>query len=170
MKVNDFKTDLQYSLDQRECDMFDTFYKRAFPGLIDIELVEDMERQRKGIDKVLHFGSGYAVTIDEKKRRTDYGDILLELWSKYEDKKRGWLYYSQCDYIVYAVMPSKTAYLLPVFLLKKAWQTNKGQWLQNYKTKASRNDGYTTMNIPIPTDVLMDGIMAEMQQEMVVSN
>lgn len=165
MKVNDFATDLQYSLEQRECEMFNDFYYRIFPGLSEIEFAEDMKRQRRGIDKVLHFNSGYSITIDEKKRREDYGDILLELWSKYEQRKRGWLYYCQCDYIVYAVMPSKTVYLLPVLLLKKAWQTNKKQWLADYEQKPSHNEGYTTMNIFIPTKVLLDAINAEMKQE-----
>ncbi len=166
MKLNDFKTDLQYSFDTRESEMFDLFYRRVFPDIGNIEFVEDMERQRKGIDKVIHFNSGYKITIDEKKRRKDYGDILLEIWSQYENNKRGWLYYSQCDYIVYAVMPSKKVYLLPVLLLKKVWHDNGKQWQETYGERPSYNKGYTTINVPVPTDILLDSIAGEMRQEL----
>jgi hypothetical protein len=167
MKYNDFKTDLQYSLSQRECDLFDSFYYRVFPNLANIEFVEDMERQRKGIDKVLHFQSGYKVTIDEKKRRKDYGDILLEIWSVHESKKRGWLYYSECDYIVYAIMPSHKVYLLPTFLLKKAWLSNRHTWSAEYGEIPSHNKTYTTINVPVPVDILLGAIIKEMEEQLV---
>ena len=89
--MNNFKADLQYSLEERENEMFDNFYYRIFPNIAEIKFCEDMETQRKGIDKIIIFKNGNSFTIDEKKRRVDYGDILLELWSVYEKRKRGWL-------------------------------------------------------------------------------
>ncbi len=163
MKVNEFKADLQYSLDQQECELLDVFYQREFPGICRIELIRDMDRQRRGIDKILHFNSGYQITLDEKKRRKDYGDILLETWSQQENEKRGWLYSAQCDYIVYAIMPTYTVYLLPVLLLKKAWHNNKDCWLDLYQEVQSHNKDYTTINIAIPIEVLMKAIQDEMK-------
>lgn len=163
MKVNDFGVDLQYSLDQEECELLDCFYHRAFPSICRIELIEDLERQRRGMDKILHFNSGYQISLDEKKRRKDYGDILLETWSQYENLKRGWLYTAQCDYIVYAIMPTQIVYLLPVLLLKKAWHNNKDLWLNNHEGVQSHNKNYTTINIAIPINVLMEAIQAEMK-------
>lgn len=165
--MHDFQTDLEYSLEERENDLFDRFYYRVFPGLDSIELVRDMKRQRLGIDKVLCFKSGKQVTIDEKKRRTDYGDILLELWSVWERRKRGWLYTCQCDYIVYAIMPSKTVYLLPSLLVKRAWWANRGEWLAVYPEIPAENPGYTTKSIAIPTDILIRAIKSEMEQPFV---
>ncbi|MBT9167757.1 MAG: hypothetical protein DDT19_01097 [Syntrophomonadaceae bacterium] len=165
LKQNDFSRDLQYSLDQRECEWFDSFYYRIFPGLDRIELVEDMARQKQGVDKILHFKSGYKVTIDEKKRREDYGDIALETWSIWENRKRGWLYYCKCDYVVYAIMPAQIAYLLPVLLLKRAWHEHGKVWLQKYKEFSSYNPGYTTKNIAVPVDVLLGAIAAEMKHK-----
>ena len=165
MKVNEFQTDLKYSLDERENEVFDRFYHRVFPGIKTIELVVDMAMQRKGIDKILHFKSGKSVTIDEKKRRKYYGDILLELWSVWEQNKRGWLYTCQCDYIVYAVMPAKTVYLLPVLLLKKTWLVNQQSWAEIYPIHDAKNVGYVTKSIAIPTDVLLGAISAEMRQD-----
>lgn len=164
MKYNNFNLDLEYSLEERENDLFDSFYYRVFPGLESIHFADDIETQRKGIDKILHFKSGYIVTVDEKKRRKDYGDILLELWSVWERRKRGWLYTCKCDYIVYAIMPSRKVYLLPTLLLKKAWLKNQIKWGKEYKEITACNEGYVTKNIAIPTEVLLEELSCEMEQ------
>jgi len=164
MKYNDFDVDLQYSLDQRENELFDSFYYRIFPGLRRIKLVEDLDLQKKGIDKILYFKDGRILTIDEKKRRKDYGDILLEIWSIWEQRKPGWLYTCQSDYIVYAIMSSKKVYLLPVLLLKRAWIMNGKNWIKSYDIISANNKTYTTKSIAIPTNVLLEAISKEMSQ------
>lgn len=166
MKFNDFQFDLQYSLEERDNKFFDDFYYRNFPSLIFIEFINDIERQRKGIDKILHFKSGRTVTIDEKKRRTDYGDILLEIWSVLERKIRGWLYTCQAEYLVYAIMPSLKAYILPTILLKRAWLTNQYDWLLKYPEAKAENDTYITLSICIPPDILLNAILAEMERNL----
>lgn len=165
IRLNEFFTDLSYSLEKTEDDSINGFYLKIFPGISEIEFCKDMARQKKGIDKVIHFESGYQVTIDEKKRRKDYGDILLELWSVKEKQKRGWLFTAQCDYITYILLESKKMYLLPVLLLKKAWQKNRVLWQNQYALKEARNPGYTTVNIPIPTEVLMEAMKNEIVQK-----
>jgi hypothetical protein len=160
IKVNDFKTDLEYSLEASEDKMFNEFYYKAFPNLNEIEVCEDMERQRKGFDKILHFKNGNWFAVDEKKRRKNYDDILLEIWSV-DNKKRGWLFTCQCDYIVYAIMPTKKIYLLPTILLKKAWLTNQNKWI-NYKPIIAENKGYVTESRAIKTGELISAIKNEM--------
>jgi len=160
--VNDFSVDLEYSLDSSEDKMFNEFYYKAFPNIKEIEFCEDMERQRKGFDKIIHFNNGNWFAIDEKKRRVDYGDILLEIWSV-DNRKRGWLYTCQCDYIVYAIMPTKKIYLLPTLLLKKAWITNKDKWIK-YKPIIAINDGYVTESRAIEIKELLSAISYEMSQ------
>lgn len=172
MRYNEFHSDLEYSLEKRENEIFDSFYYRIFPGLKLIEFAKDIGIQRKGIDKILYFESGRQITIDEKKRREDYGDILLELWSVWEQKKRGWMFTAQCDYIVYAVMPSQKVYLLPVLLLRRAWLNNKEKWIEKakdntnkqYKIISAQNPGYVTISIAIPTNELLAAISREMTQ------
>jgi len=164
MKLNNFKSDLEYSLNERENKMFDNFYYRVFPGLVKIDFIEDMEMQKEGIDKILVFESGYEITVDEKKRRKDYGDILLEIWSVWEQRKRGWLYTCKCDYIVYAVMPTRKIYLLPVLLLKKAWLENCNVWQELYQEVSAINPGYITKSIAIPTNVLLPELSKQMEQ------
>ncbi len=165
MKYKEFSVDLAYSLEERDNEMFDGLYSRIFPGLARVELVTDISKQRLGIDKILHFSSGFQVTIDEKKRRTDYGDIALELRHEYDNgaKTKGWLLNCQCNYVVYAIMPSKKVYLLPSLLLKKAWLTHRREWRQDYEEISSLNRGYKTISLPIPTEVLLEAVSKEMR-------
>src|SRR3990167_11227785 len=101
--MNDFQTDLEYSLESGEDILFDNFYKRIFGNSLErIELVTDLKLQYKGIDKILHFTSGKTITIDEKKRLKDYGDILIEIWSNTEKRTLGWVFKPYTDYIIYA--------------------------------------------------------------------
>lgn len=167
MNYNDFQTDLEYSLLARENELFDLFYWRVFPGLARIELVEDRKLQRQGIDKLLHMDNGQRITIDEKKRRTDYGDILLELWSVFEEGKKGWLFTSYCHYLVYAIMPTQKVYLLPMALLRLAWEHNKVEWEQHYRRIEAHNVNYKTISIPIPPSILLLAISKEMSHQLV---
>lgn len=157
-KLNLFKTDLKYSADTADDEMFTNFYKTAFPDIYDIEFCEDLEWQKRGIDKILWFRDGTSFTVDEKKRRVDYGDIAIELYSDYDKKKPGWLFYSDCDYIVYAIMPSHKVYLLPTVLLRRAWFVNEQTWLRDYHTILANNPRYRTQSICVPANVLLAAI------------
>lgn len=159
---NEFKKDLEYSLDLSTDKAFNNFYYEQFPQLKLIEFAEDLETQKKGVDKILHFENGGTVTIDEKKRRKDYGDILLELFSNYQQKKKGWLFTCSCDYIVYYIEPTKKAYLLPAQLLKMAWKHNGAEWLKKYKVFEAKNPTYSSKNISIPTEELINALKNEM--------
>ena len=164
--MNNFITDLEYSLEERENRLFDKFYYRAFKGLMHIKLVSDLGQQREGIDKVLHFSNGKQLLIDEKKRRKDYGDILLEEWSIVEQKKKGWVGDSKkkTDYIVYAIMPSQKVYLFPYLLLQAAWRKHYLEWKKNYRTQIAKNIGYNTSFLCIPPPILISAIKNEMEQ------
>lgn len=161
MKYNDFDTDLQYSLEGREDELFNDFYARVLPNVKEVRTVEDMELQRKGIDKQILLHSGKVVLIDEKKRRKDYGDILLEEYANWEAKRVGWLGRDKhTDYIVYAFMDTRRVYLLPFLLLQKAWLKNYHKWVKSYGRKFAKNKWYRTSNIPIPTKELLTAIEA----------
>ena len=163
--MNDFATDLEYSLKERDNELFDSFYSEAFPGLESIEFVDDIETQKMGIDKILQFENGRRLTVDEKKRRDVYDDVLLEIWSIWSDQKKklGWLFTTQCDLIVYAKITVGVVYLLPVDLLRMAWRTNRSKWWK-YKRVEAKNNGYVTISRAIPDKELLQAIKAEMQQ------
>ena len=172
IKYNDFQTDLHYSLDLSDEKLLDEFYMTKFPFAQSVETVSygankiNRELQEKGVDKIIRCSNGNVFTIDEKKRRKDYGDILIELWKNKEQHKLGWLFYSQCDYIVYAVIGADKIYLLPTLLLQMAWKTNGTNWLKQYPLKKADNIYYKTVNIAIPTNILITAMQNEMQHSL----
>lgn len=162
--INNFTVDLEYSLQERGNDLFDDLYYRIFPHLQEVKLVKDINLQKQGIDKELIFDNNKRLFIDEKKRRKNYGDILLEEYSNWERRVIGWLGKSKkTDYIVYAIMPTQKVYFLPFLILQKAWLHKYKKWLKQYGRKFALNNGYTTSNIPVPVDVLMNTIKEEMK-------
>jgi|SRR3990167_7253349 len=164
--INSFKVDLQYSLEQRENELFDNFYFRIFPHLECVELVTEIQLQMQGVDKKLVFKSGKHILIDEKKRRKDYGDILLEEYSNFEQKKKGWLSGLKItDYIIYAVMPSKKVFVLPFLILQLVWLKNYVKFLEIFGRQFAENEGYRTSNIAIPTEILLELLKKEMEHK-----
>lgn len=164
-KLNDFKTDLEYSLESGEDKLFDNFYYRIFPTLKSIEKVVDKELQLKGIDKILIFESGKKVLIDEKKRRKDYGDIAIEIYSNTEKKTPGWVYKPLPDYFVYAIMPTKKVYLLPALLLK-LWVEDNFESLDFFPKVEAKNPGYITTSYAVPPDILLEGLKGIMNKNL----
>lgn len=167
--MNDFYRDLEYSLELNDSNSLDEFYKANFPQLEKIIEVKDLDMQKLGIDKILVLANGKRLLIDEKKRRKDYGDILLEEYSNFELRKVGWLGRDKhTDYIVYWIRESNTVYLLPFILLQKAWVSNYYTWLKDYGRKFASNNYYRTSNIPIPKDILLESIRNEMVRSIVL--
>jgi len=154
---HDFQNQLTYS--DVNLIQLDFFYKRAFPHAICIEKVTDLTLQKQGIDTKVFLKNGKVLYFDEKKRKKDYGDILLEEYSDFDRRKLGWLSgEKQTDYITYIVRPSRMAYFLPFLLLQRAWLTHYHEWLKNYGREFAPNKTYRTSNIPVPTEVLFKAI------------
>lgn len=161
---NDFQEDLKYSLNAEHDKLFNDLYSKKFPHLERIEIVNDIQKQKKGIDKILHLKCGKTIFIDEKKRRKDYGDILIEEYSDFENKKVGWIGGEKhTDYIVYLIVPSKVVYFLPFTILQLTWIDNWRSWLELYGRKFAKNKHYTTSSIPIPERVLFKAMYNQMK-------
>ena len=163
-KLNDFNTDLEWSIDKTDDQEVDNVYFKAFPHLEKITPVTDLVTQKRGIDKVLTFSNGQTIYIDEKRRRKDYGDILLEEYSDFEKKKIGWLGREKyTDYIAYIIFPRKKVYLFPFLILQKTYRDNYFDWLLKYGRKLAPNKYYLTSTLPIPTEILLGAIKESMQ-------
>jgi len=152
MKINDFKKDNSYSLDKKIIEKLDKFYQSIFNKrkLIKIERVYDILRQKKGIDVILHFQDGSNISIDEKIRRSAYYDFLIEIYSDEKNKKPGWTFKDQCDYIVYFYEPINRILLIPMHLLWLYVMKNADKIKKNYKEIRAENDMYTTFSYAIP--------------------
>ena len=154
--MNNFNKDIAFSHSAEDLEIWETIYAKAFPGLQTFTNVrEDGELQRHGIDRTLILSSGKAIYIDEKVRRENYGDILLEYVSNDKKNTPGWCEKPLfCDYIAYAVLPNNTCYMLPVESLQTAWGRNKKEWINKYGIRTAKNQGYQTLNCPLPINVL----------------
>lgn len=158
--MNEFRKDLRFSHESEDNPIWKTIYSIAFPGFLSMASQrKNGEMQHLGVDRTVVIESGKAVYIDEKVRREDYGDILLEYMSSDRSGSLGWCEKTLfCDYIAYAVLPSEKCYILPVPQMQYAWRKNKQKWLNKYGTKKAENPGYNTLNCPIPIKELFENI------------
>jgi len=159
--MSDFEKDLKYSHECEDNPCWREVYRRAFPTMV--KMVNHREigpHQFAGIDRSIILNNSKQVLVDEKARRIhDTGDILLEYVSNDTTGTLGWIEKKLlCDYIAYAFIPSKRAYLLPVVQAQAAWKKSRDKWLERYGTLSASNNGYNTLNCPVPINVLYPAI------------
>lgn len=173
MTMHRFHDELNWSNDQSDEPIWAEFYNRIWPGeLLLCTRIDGASRwQQWGIDREIKLTNGKQYTVDEKKRRKDYGDIALEIWSQWYDNKSarnviGWTGDAEkrCDFIAYAVVPARRCYLLPTELLRLAFRANLRDWIRSPRCRMvdSQNNGYLTRNIGVPWDVLSAAMTREM--------
>jgi hypothetical protein len=160
MTVHSFRRSLAVSAEQADNPIWDQVYKKAFPTLAATVCARaDGWAQRGGIDRVLILASGKSLHVDEKVRETDYGDVLLEYWSDVDRRVPGWVAKDlACDYIAYAVLPSKICYLLPFHALRFAWRENRHDWTKRHRRVEADNGNYMTVSVAVPTAELFDAM------------
>jgi hypothetical protein len=91
--------------------------------------------------------------IEEKRRQKDYGDELLEDISNDVSGRKGWTWRAgEADYVLF-IYPERWT-IWPGKQLADAFQKNREAWIRKYGTRAAQNNGYKTINVPIPTDIL----------------
>lgn len=152
MIKNDFKNDLNYSYE--DTILNDFYYKKGAVKIRRPSLKYEME---KGIDKIITFNTGCVLTVEEKKRRKDYGDMLIEDIKNNNTKNKGWIYTTQSDRIVYWITESKTIKILFTKKLQEYYFKHKNE----FKTLTARNTTYNTINKFIPWSLLeLNGIIS----------
>lgn len=79
------------------------FYQSKYPECVinryDSNLIQDIDFQKKDIDLTIVI-EDRSIHISEKFRKEDYGDLLIELYSKYPTHQ-GWMENSHADYLAY---------------------------------------------------------------------
>lgn len=159
--IHNFDDSLKKSHASEELQFWTDLYNKAFRNNFGIHNHRaDGEHQRKGIDRSVILDNGKTIWVDEKSRyRADTGDIMLEYVSADNKNTPGWVEKPLlCDYIAYAFIPSRKAYLLPVQQLQYSWQDHKQDWIGKYGTLKAKNKNYNTLNCPVPIDVLFPAI------------
>jgi hypothetical protein len=163
--LNDFQADLEFGNHASEAPFWEHVYQKAFPDLLaHIQTSEDSPSQRLGIDRILHLRSGKTLLIDEKKRRGEWSDILLEYVSNDRTGAPGWMEKDNLliDYLAYAFMPSQCVYLFPWQMLRRAWLAHRIEWIELGKKKrhgfvhvAAVNPTYQTHSVAVPRQYLL---------------
>lgn len=142
-------------------------YRKAFPNFqCFMPLLGDSDLQRKGVDRIVALTAGPALYFDEKIRRGEYNDILIEYEANDRTHAPGWIEKDlEIHYIAYAFQTSGRVYFLPWALLKRTWKIYKDQWLGDAKAERNglslipgRNRNYTTWNVAVPIDTLIAAI------------
>ena len=164
LTVHDFKERLEFSEKASDEPFWDAIYKKAFPNIVNQMLASgNVKSQRMGIDRVVLLSSGKILYIDEKKREIDYQDILLEYVSVDKTGAPGWIEKDLLiDYLAYAFMPSKRVYLFPWDMLRRAWCHYKDNWLEIYARIEAQNQGYKTISVAIPIQILQKAVQTAM--------
>jgi len=157
---NDFKTDLAYSELSSEEEFWDAVYRKAFPSMVNhMACLGDTESQRMGIDRVIILANGLTLKVDEKKRRKEYKDILLEFISNDQTRAPGWIEKNLAiNYIAYAFMESRRVYLLDWQLLKRTWLRFGEEWKARFEIIRAENKNYTTLSVAVPIGELLTRI------------
>jgi len=103
MATHDFSTSLNY--EQSKFPKADKFYteklKATLISRIGFEDEDSKALQRMDIDVALTI-NGNKILVSEKDRQDDWGDLLLEFYSKYPNTK-GWMDNSKADFMAYFV-------------------------------------------------------------------
>lgn len=129
--------------------------------------------QKSGSDVVIWTTANRFYTADEKIRdRSDFSDIALEYISNNRKNTPGWMDKDLgIDYLVYAFVPVRRAYLFPWQQLKAAWSKNKTNWLRlahekqdGFMVVSSPNPTYNTLSCAVPTELLI----AEVQKTLTI--
>lgn len=158
--VHDFKTSLEYSEIASDEEFWSSIYRKAFPNMVNhMTAFGDTESQRQGIDRVIILSNGKILKIDEKKRKKDYGDILLEYISNDQTGALGWIEKDlSIDYLAYAFMPSEKVYLFPWLMLRRSWLHYKDEWISTYPYISADNLTYNTISVAVPIDTLLSAV------------
>jgi len=135
----------------------EAIYRQAFPHFTSIIVNRDVETQKKGVDCYIVLRDGHKVKVEEKERKKDYGDLLLEDFSNYERRTIGWTRDDRkiTDYLAYIIVPSRFAYIFYYPALRRIFIDNLDLWRERYPYKFGKTfEGdallYTTANIPVP--------------------
>ena len=138
-------------------DWLEAIYRQAFPHLTSIIANSDVETQKKGVDSYLVLKNGHRVKVEEKERKKDYGDLLLEDFSNFERRSAGWARDDRkiTDYLAYIIVPPRFAYILYYPALRRIFIDNLDLWRQKHSYVFGKTfEGdillYTTANIPVP--------------------
>lgn len=170
-EVHDFQESLKRSHEAEDLQIWEEVYRRAFPAYTGmVSYRRDGFWQREGIDRGVLLSNTKQLFVDEKvrgrnkKTKKVYDDILLEYISCDSTGAPGWVCKPlRADYIAYLIAPLGICHLLPVIQLQNAWGKYGEKWKDEYFLIKAPNNGYNTLSVGVPPDVLYPAIGRELR-------
>lgn len=160
--MHDFQDCLEFSHSVSDNPVWLECYRQFFPTMtVCVDHREDGDHQRAGVDRSVTLANAKQYLIDEKVRRKDYGDILLEHISNNRTGALGWVCKPLlCDFIGYLILPRGKCYLFPVVSLQSAWLRNGEQWIRRHREVIAKNPGYETISVAVPTKEVFNAVLS----------
>lgn len=161
---HNFSRSLAFSHEYADAPWWQDVYRTAFGPLLSCASVRnDGWAQRKGIDRIVITADGRTIKVDEKVRKQDWPDFLLERWSDEDRRSAGWAQKPlECEFIAYAFVPSATCYLFPTLTLQRAWVRHGRDWINTYdEIRAYNEEGgrhWTTVSVAVPRAVVLSAL------------
>lgn len=186
--THDFNAQLAFSHGLSDEPWWEIVYRRAF---FDFKAMVDLRdngwHQQAGRDRAVVLSTGRTLYIDEKGRREEWPDVLVEIWSVYppgppvEDypkvagAKEGWSRKPlDCDYLAYAFVPSEICHLFPFLGVRQAvvkyGQAWRAEAVENHRRRQSGqrptgvqwvrapNKTYNTISLAVPVGRLWSAV------------
>lgn len=159
-----FLTDLAWSEAAGYEPFWDAVYKKAFPNMVGhLPTPGDNEAQRRGVDRIIQLTNGKTLYVDEKKRRQSYPDFFLEFISVDRTGAPGWIEKDLAiDFLAYAFIDTRRAYLLPWEPLRRAWRHFGEEWKARYGVRTVANSTYNTVGVCVPIAVVRSAVSRAM--------
>ena len=157
MNYPSFRDDLAFSQEPNRNALIDEYCKEFFGAMgnvVEVRNVEDLAEQKKGYDRLVVLDTDEFFRVEIKfDRYGNTGNFVVELWSDL-NRKKGWLFTSRCNYLLYHFTNTHITHMLPMPLLRRAWAENEKEWRSIYPEHIKENVGWTTVFILIPIEVL----------------
>lgn len=155
-----FDDDFRWSAELASGPFWPEIYRKIFPDLLRmVTYPYGSLEQRMGIDRELVLKTGLRITIEEKVRRKDYGDVLIEFVANTRKNQPGWIERDlACDYLAYAIASTGRCHMFPFQLLRRAWMMNRNAWLRKYGVLRAFNLEYDSLNTAVPLEVVLEAI------------
>lgn len=112
-------------------DELNEFYRQHW-DVENIEIVTDKERQKAGIDKILHLKDGSKLNIDEKIESIKATqNIVFEDRTNIASNTAGWLKDGQLtDLVVFYQVNMRKIYVIPFQLMLQQYKEYRDIWLE----------------------------------------
>ena len=148
-KVHDFHEDFGWSQRRTDDERIEAIWREYFANPPDFEVDWGPRKRAFGADGTVQ-AWGKVYTFDDKRRRRDYSDELLEEWSNDRTRRRGWTW--NCGKYDYVLHLYHTRFeIFPGPALQKAFRENLPAWSEQFERKYARNPRYTTVNLQVKT-------------------